>query len=206
MNASSDIYLSDSIQDPWEKAIGVFDLTAMEWKDDYDPDAPAYVTPDAVKDYYRNNGEPVWDNDVVKRWFTKGSLNQTNSTTVPDPDRGPASSAGSSGTNGGAIAGGTVGGVAGLALIAFSCLYMIRLRRRRRRHIGKSAGPTSNLEYDEPEYRKPELATTGNTRSEMDGSDKASEMAQKETTTSELPANVRSSRGSGYQSYQTSVR
>ncbi|KAL9034613.1 MAG: hypothetical protein Q9214_006967 [Letrouitia sp. 1 TL-2023] len=206
VNTSSDIYYSNSIQDPWEKAIGVFDLTAMEWKDSYDPRAPSYVTPDAVKDYYRKNGrEPVWDNDVVKGWFTKSSLSQTNSSIVPSSS--PTSQAGSSGTNGGAIAGGTVGGVAGLALIAFSCLYLIQLRRRRRRrNNGKLTGAVPDFEHDEPEYRKPELPAMGNTRPEMDGSDKASEMAQKEVATSELPANVRSSGGSGYQSYKMPAR
>ncbi|KAL9609406.1 MAG: hypothetical protein Q9167_005830 [Letrouitia subvulpina] len=202
-NASSDIQNDDSIQDPWEQAIGVFDLTAMEWRDDYDPHAASYVTPDAVKDHYRKNGrEPAWSNDVVKGWFTKTSLTQTNSTTVPGPDSGPAlaptSSAGSSGTHAGAIAGGTVGGVAGLSLTAFLILYSIRRQRHHRNGEpahGKLTAAVPDLEYQQPEYRKPELTAVGNMKLEMDGSDKASEMAQKEVATSELPADERRSSG-----------
>ena len=64
---------SSSIPDPWSQGIGVFDLSAMEWSDSYDPSAPAYVTPKTVKSYIEANGRfpSSWDHPTVEAWFTK---------------------------------------------------------------------------------------------------------------------------------------
>ncbi|KAG8531938.1 uncharacterized protein KY384_003574 [Bacidia gigantensis] len=179
LNASSDINSQTGIQDPWEKGIGVFDLTAMEWKDGYDANAARYVTPHAVKDYYQRNGrEPIWSNDVVKGWFMHTTdLDHANSTikSAPQPE------ASSSGTDKGAIAGGTVGGVLGLALIVFLSLCLVRLRRR-------SADVTVAL--PSPEHHMPELNAVENMRLEMDTSNKPIEMAHRSVATSELPAHM----------------
>ena len=43
--------------DPWPHGINVFDLTAMEWAAEYDPNAAAYVSPDVVKQYYQNHDQ-----------------------------------------------------------------------------------------------------------------------------------------------------
>lgn len=43
---------SYSIQDPWPYGIGVFDMTALTWKSQFNPDAAAYVQSDLVKDFY----------------------------------------------------------------------------------------------------------------------------------------------------------
>ena len=32
--------------DPWDQGLGVFDMSAMEWKDSYDPNAAAYTSPE----------------------------------------------------------------------------------------------------------------------------------------------------------------
>ena len=60
--------------DPWPKCIGVFDLSAMEWKDSYDPSAPSYVTPQPIKDYIAENGRyPAWSDPATESWFTNNS-------------------------------------------------------------------------------------------------------------------------------------
>ena len=33
------------IPDPWPQGLGIFDMSAMEWKANYDPEAKAYVSP-----------------------------------------------------------------------------------------------------------------------------------------------------------------
>lgn len=56
--------------DPWEKGIGLFDLTEMAWKDGYDAEAEAYVTPQLVKDAITQHPEPdEWASDDVESWF-----------------------------------------------------------------------------------------------------------------------------------------
>ena len=40
--------------DPWTQGIGVFDMTAFAWRDDYDAHASDYVSPDPVQEWYQN--------------------------------------------------------------------------------------------------------------------------------------------------------
>lgn len=56
--------------DPWPFGIGIYDLSAMEWKDTYDADAAPYVTPELVKASNKGLKPPDWVNDDVKEWFT----------------------------------------------------------------------------------------------------------------------------------------
>jgi hypothetical protein len=60
-------------RDIWTQGIGVFDLTAMQWKDKYDVNAAPYKTPDAVKSWYAANGRhpAQWDDPVVEGFFTQ---------------------------------------------------------------------------------------------------------------------------------------
>lgn len=39
-------------KDPFPQGIGVFDMTALEWKDEYDPEAPPYEMPQVVREWY----------------------------------------------------------------------------------------------------------------------------------------------------------
>lgn len=173
-----------SLPDPWQQGIGVFDLTAMEWKEGYDSGAAPYVTPDAVKTYYQQNGlyPASWNNDVVKAWFTKTESNNTasnisNSTTFPTSRPGP------SGSNAGAIAGGVVGGVVALVLIIVLVLFLLR-RRSRKGHL---AVPMSDSEYRKPELGDSRMPIANHPPSEMQGVNDSAEMPQKEVATSELP-------------------
>lgn len=38
--------------DPWQYALGIFDLTELVWKDEYDAKAEDYETPDMIRDWY----------------------------------------------------------------------------------------------------------------------------------------------------------
>ena len=38
--------------DPWPHSIGIFDLTDLVWKSEYDADAGDYQTPDVIKQWY----------------------------------------------------------------------------------------------------------------------------------------------------------
>jgi hypothetical protein len=40
--------------DVWSQGIGVYDLPSMSERSSYDPKAPSYDTPQAVKDWYKN--------------------------------------------------------------------------------------------------------------------------------------------------------
>ena len=57
--------------DPWTMGLGIFDLTEMVWSSQYDAQAPAYVTPQVVKQYYSQNGlyPPTWDSPLVESWI-----------------------------------------------------------------------------------------------------------------------------------------
>ena len=153
----------------------------MEWKEGYDPAAAPYVTPDAVEAYYQRNGRAPasWTNDVVQAWFTKPGSNHTNSSSTPSmPRSGLPGWPRSSGSNTGAIAGGTVGGVAALALIALLAFFLLGHRRRR----GRLAVPPSD-----PGYRRPELDNNGDNR--IPGvTHPLGEMPQREVSTTELPS------------------
>ena len=167
IGGNSNITSGASILNPWENAIGVFDLSAMEWKDGYDAEAAPYVTPNDVKTYLNKNGrEPAsWSNDVVKGWFT-------NTTTTAPKAESPTSAnmkAGSptSGNKKGAIAGGAVGGVVGFTLVALIAGVF--------------------LDTQNP---IPELIATENGRIEMETQEVASELPYHEPSefmTSEMP-------------------
>lgn len=59
--------------DVWTNGIGVFDLSAMQWTDRYNANADNYITPAAVKSWYRQNGQfpSKWDDPRVKAYFVK---------------------------------------------------------------------------------------------------------------------------------------
>jgi hypothetical protein len=41
--------------DPWENTIGIFDLNALQWKDEYIPDLGEYETPEVVRKAYNED-------------------------------------------------------------------------------------------------------------------------------------------------------
>ena len=204
----------NSLPDPWLQGLGIFDLTAMEWKEEYDTAAAPYVTPDAVKAYYQRHGRgpASWTNDIVQAWFTEvtsyhtDSGNHTDSSNHTDPSSHTDSSnpkdssstpstpqpsrsglPGSSESKIGAIAGGTVGGIVALALIALCAFFLLRRHRRR----GRSTVPPSDTGY-----QIPEMDNNGDDRipgvsyhlCELQGINDPIELPAKEVAAIELPA------------------
>ncbi|KAH8178612.1 kelch motif domain-containing protein [Sarocladium implicatum] len=145
-------------KDPWTNGLGIFDLTELEWSDEYRADAETYQTPKVVMDWYKNGSmdKVEWNRADVKSLFSNVEIN----TSSPEPtsrggsgsgsESGDGSNSGSndnnnskdssddsdsSSTNVGAIAGGVVGGVLGLAAIAAAIWFFLRRRRRQQRDV-----------------------------------------------------------------------
>lgn len=125
--------------DRFLQGLGIFDLTALQWKSSYNATADAYRTSDVVKAWYRENGTAPahWDDPAVRSLFEKASPAN------PGSESGTASGSPGTGTSPspsppskpsshtGAIAAGVVGGVVGLALLAGLIFWFLRSRRRR---------------------------------------------------------------------------
>lgn len=60
--------------DAWPYALGLFDMTDLEWKAEYDPEAGEYETPKMIRDWYNDNGmdSVSWSSDSVKKFFVEG--------------------------------------------------------------------------------------------------------------------------------------
>ena len=60
-----------STPDPWPNGVGVFDLSNMQWTNQYDKTAPNYTKPAAVQSWYSQNGKyPArWDSSELKEYF-----------------------------------------------------------------------------------------------------------------------------------------
>ena len=179
----------NSLPDPWPQGLGIFDLTAMEWKEEYNPAAALYVTPDAVKAYYQQNGRgpASWTNDVVQAWFTEPTSNHADSSSTPStPQPGLPGSPGSSESDTSAIAGGTVCGVVGFALIALSAFFLLRRHRRRGRWI---------VTLSDTGYQRPEMDNNDNGRTagadyhpcELQGTNDPIELPVRQVAAIELP-------------------
>ncbi|KAK4496356.1 hypothetical protein PRZ48_012336 [Zasmidium cellare] len=139
-------------QDPWASSIGVFDMTAFEWKDKFDHEAEAYEAPEQVKAYYASEyEEPTWADEALAQVFRMSLSKHAFDVELADLDdtdydfqnttANSTSTEAEAETNEsnnktpvGAIAGGVVGGVAGLALLAVG-VYLFLRRRRRQRNV-----------------------------------------------------------------------
>ncbi len=49
------------ISDPWKNRLGIFDMTELVWKFDYNASAAPYERPQVIQDYYQNK----WDNPLL---------------------------------------------------------------------------------------------------------------------------------------------
>jgi hypothetical protein len=60
--------------DLWPYTLGLFDMTDLKWKAEYDPEAETYETPKMIRDWYDDNGmdSVSWTSDSVESLFTKG--------------------------------------------------------------------------------------------------------------------------------------
>ncbi|EFQ27055.1 kelch repeat protein [Colletotrichum graminicola] len=142
--------------DPFPQGVGVFDLTDLKWKDEYDADASSYDSPEAIKAWYNEgNIASVQYSDAVARLMssgTSGSAFFSGSGSGPDSGSDPGSDpapgdSGSGSVNAGAIAGGVVGGVAGIALISLAAFYLMRRRKHKRAPAQESGGAVEDPIY-----------------------------------------------------------
>ena len=127
-----------SLPDPWPQGIGVFDMTEMKWRDNYDPKSQPYKIPNTLKAYYQRNGlyPAGWSSPSVQQWFT------VKNTTTPSSSQGQTQSQKTQSNRkiAGAIAGGTVGGIFLLTIIAILAFVFFRRRRQRNRESGGAYG------------------------------------------------------------------
>lgn len=141
--------------DPWNQGLGIFDLTAMQWQNEYNASADPYVTPEIVKTYYRERGRfpSSWSSPIVQHWFNRTATNMTshgNSTNFP-----LAHQKDSHGSDARVIVGSTAGGVAAVVLVGL-VVFLIRQRQRQRR-----GAEQERLAKSDAGYRKPELQGNG---------------------------------------------
>ncbi|KAH7166474.1 hypothetical protein EDB81DRAFT_782316 [Dactylonectria macrodidyma] len=123
--------------DPWEQALGVFDLKSWQWSDKYDAEADAYDSPDTVLNWYKEGGYGAidWSSDAVESLFGTATIwptSNSSSTSSASASASASSSSSDSSTPVGAIAGGVVGGVAVLALIGAAFFFWRRKQRTRK--------------------------------------------------------------------------
>ncbi|KAF2967508.1 hypothetical protein GQX73_g6054 [Xylaria multiplex] len=118
-------FTAPTTADPWAYGIGILDMTELEWTDSYDADAPDYESPTAVKDWYDagNLQNVPWDSEEVETIFMREPAPTATATDAPI-----ASGVGSQST--GAIVGGAVGGVVGVAALGMMSFFLVRRRRR----------------------------------------------------------------------------
>ncbi|KAK4160600.1 kelch repeat-containing protein [Cladorrhinum sp. PSN259] len=127
--------------DPARRGLQLFDMSALEWKNNYDADAPPYERADTVKALYENGSaaDLQWSSEKVQQMFAVQNP-PTPDPPTPSTTFSPKTSAegtkSSNVTPVGAIAGGVVGGVVGMALIAI--LAWLLFRKRRRQESSKS--------------------------------------------------------------------
>ncbi|KAK3290355.1 uncharacterized protein B0H64DRAFT_63622 [Chaetomium fimeti] len=132
--------------DPAPQGLLLFDMTEMKWKTSYDANAAAYERATVIDTWYNNGSLDVveWSSNAVRDMFASKSTTDPGSTSSPSPSPSGTGSESES-TPVGAIAGGVVGGVAGIALIA-GIVWL--LMRRRRKNNGPGPG-TESTYYDD---------------------------------------------------------
>ncbi|KAI4137595.1 MAG: hypothetical protein LQ341_005083 [Variospora aurantia] len=124
--------------DPFAQGLGIFDMTTLKWRDRYTANAPPYEQSDLVRNFYKTNPQ-----NGSQLGGGLGDLFQTTHFTQAAPvAEGPTptlSPPPSSSNNTGAIAGGVVGGVVGLALIAGLAYFLYRRKRNGYSKPGKGS-------------------------------------------------------------------
>ena len=124
------------VKDPWPLGLEIFDLTDLVWKQGYDANAQAYVTPQLIKQYVAANGSypKQWNDKVVEQWIA-GSAHHSHT---------------------GAIVGGVVGGLGGALLLGGLAWFLIvRKRKRRMQHQDQA-----RADKQQGRFEKSELGAT----------------------------------------------
>ncbi|KAH0432818.1 kelch repeat protein [Colletotrichum camelliae] len=126
-------------KDPWNRGLGVFDMTQMSWVHQFNESAVPYDSPDVVKKWYNEGGRGSanWSSEEVRSLFAQHTNNPNPGASSKPPT--------------GAIIGGAVGGVLGLALIIGLVLFFLR---RRKRQTSADDGISGSTNANPPAYEK----------------------------------------------------
>ncbi|CAJ2512891.1 Uu.00g010100.m01.CDS01 [Anthostomella pinea] len=148
-------YTPPTTADPWAQGLGIFDMTALQWTDSFDPNAAAYDTPDTVKDWYAAGGlnGVQWAAPALQALFVNGSTSALSNTT----DGNITDASATTGTPTSTIVGGAVGGAVGAAFLGMATFFLMRRRRQRqqKQHKNKKNSREKMVEVDDgiAEYR-----------------------------------------------------
>ena len=114
--------------EPWPNGLGIFDMTKLDWTNEYDAAAPAYERPNLVSQFYASNSSyPIeWGDPELESIFT--SPNGTATTNVSGSS---SSSSNSGGKMVNYVVGGVIGAIAALAIFA-SLIFWRRCRYKRK--------------------------------------------------------------------------
>jgi hypothetical protein len=118
-----------AVVDPSPYGLGIFDMTALQWTDQYDAAAMPYVQSDQVKMYYSKGFRypSSWDDSFLEAIFT----NSTNASTITPKIRAQINQAAHR-NSAGRIVGGVLGGLAGLAVFLFAAWLCYKRRYKRK--------------------------------------------------------------------------
>ncbi|KZL86431.1 kelch repeat protein [Colletotrichum incanum] len=110
-------------KDPFPQGLGIFDITELQWKDEYDSTAAKYDSPQIIKIWYNAGNLAKVSYDAKVEAFLKTSSNSG----------GPGSSRDSEGSplTAGVIAGAVAGSVSLIALIGAAAFFVRRRRNSR---------------------------------------------------------------------------
>ncbi|KAK0654526.1 hypothetical protein QBC41DRAFT_287865 [Cercophora samala] len=126
--------------DPAPQGLMVFDMPSMTWRFNYDAEAGDYESPQVIKDWYKNGSlnSVKWSTPKLQQVFAPGSSGGIPSPDTTNPDSSTLTSQPShQSISIGAIVGGVIGGLAGLALIAAAIWYFFF--RRPKQHLPGTA-------------------------------------------------------------------
>ncbi|KAL9003107.1 MAG: hypothetical protein Q9188_004000 [Gyalolechia gomerana] len=157
--------------DPFAQGLGIFDLTTLTWADQYTANASPYTQSGMVREYYRDNppdGSQFSTTDLQDIFRTthftpvSNATPQPNTTSTSPPNPNPpsfnpnpqSSNPNPPSSNIGAIAGGGVGGVVGLAALAGIFFFLRRRQRSRQQHEPTNGFPHPN-DHGLPGYTEP---------------------------------------------------
>ncbi|KAF2087703.1 hypothetical protein K490DRAFT_73631 [Saccharata proteae CBS 121410] len=133
---------TSSLQCDWEyKGVAIFDLTTLKWGSAFDADAASYQVPDNIVSVIGGNA-----NGSATMTAPVGGFAQAAISTMFE-SRPSNSAVPSKHSDAGAIAGGVVGGLAGLALILGVVLFVLHRAKKAK----KAKESTQQLQQEKPE-------------------------------------------------------
>lgn len=145
----NDVTGTQSYKDPWPYGLGVFDMSKMQWANEFNPDLGSYATPALVMAGIAANGsEPAtWSSSELQQVFSHTILSKSSSSLNSSSGNTASTlpSSYSSGLGAGAIAGIAVGAVA-IVLLVLGVLFWIR-RSKRRSRAGHNPFPNETNAY-----------------------------------------------------------